>query len=107
MSVEAGAIPSTEVLHFRVDGMRCDNCAAGIRRRLEALDGVVDARVSYALEDARVDNGCLEVLPGAHRGGLRSRYRREGEARHSVVECMLIWRHDASGAWVIAVDAYW
>jgi Cu+-exporting ATPase len=34
--------------------MRCDNCAAGIRKRLTALDGVLDARVSYALEDARV-----------------------------------------------------
>ena len=30
------------------------------------------------LEDATLDNGCLEVLPGAHRQGLRSRYRREG-----------------------------
>jgi phytanoyl-CoA hydroxylase len=32
----------------------------------------------FALEDASCDNGCLEVLPGAHREGLRSRYRREG-----------------------------
>ncbi|HVI03319.1 MAG TPA: phytanoyl-CoA dioxygenase family protein [Enhygromyxa sp.] len=32
----------------------------------------------FALEDATCDNGCLEVLPGAHREGLRSRYRREG-----------------------------
>ena len=32
----------------------------------------------FALEDASRDNGCLEVLPGAHREGLRSRYRREG-----------------------------
>ncbi len=48
------AIAPTEVAHFRVDGMRCDNCAAGIRKRLDELDGVVDARVSYALEDARV-----------------------------------------------------
>jgi phytanoyl-CoA hydroxylase len=32
----------------------------------------------FALEDATCDNGCLEVLPKAHREGLRSRYRREG-----------------------------
>ena len=32
----------------------------------------------FALEDATRDNGCLEVLPGGHRLGLRSRYRREG-----------------------------
>ncbi len=33
----------------------------------------------FALEDASCDNGCLEVLPGAHREALRSRYRRDGE----------------------------
>ena len=33
----------------------------------------------FALEDARLDNGCLEVLPGGHRLGLRQRYRREGD----------------------------
>ena len=33
----------------------------------------------FALEDATLANGCLEVLPGAHREGLRSHYRREGD----------------------------
>ncbi|NVB39203.1 phytanoyl-CoA dioxygenase family protein [Pseudenhygromyxa sp. WMMC2535] len=33
----------------------------------------------FALEDANMENGCLEVLPGAHREGLRSRFRREGD----------------------------
>lgn len=33
----------------------------------------------FALEDARRDNGCLWVLPGGHRGGLKSRFvRRPG-----------------------------
>lgn len=35
----------------------------------------------FALEDASVDNGCLQVLPGAHRpplGGLRQRHHRRG-----------------------------
>jgi phytanoyl-CoA hydroxylase len=30
----------------------------------------------FALEPATRDNGCLEVLPGGHRLGLRQRYRR-------------------------------
>ena len=30
----------------------------------------------FALEDARVDNGCLWAIPGGHRGGLKSRWVR-------------------------------
>src|SRR6201991_3994372 len=30
----------------------------------------------FALEDATVDNGCLWALPGGHRHGLKSRWRR-------------------------------
>jgi phytanoyl-CoA hydroxylase len=33
----------------------------------------------FALEDATVDNGCLWVEPGGHRGPLRERFVREGE----------------------------
>lgn len=33
-----------------------------------------------ALEDATIENGCLWALPGAHRTGLRSRFRRDGLA---------------------------
>lgn len=33
-----------------------------------------------ALDDADRDNGCLLALPGAHRGPLRRRFRRSGEA---------------------------
>lgn len=32
-----------------------------------------------ALDDADRDNGCLMVLPGAHRGPLRQRFQREGD----------------------------
>lgn len=32
----------------------------------------------WALEDATLDNGCLWVEPGGHRGPLRERYAREG-----------------------------
>ncbi|MFM7345961.1 MAG: phytanoyl-CoA dioxygenase family protein, partial [Tagaea sp.] len=31
-----------------------------------------------ALEDSRIDNGCMWAVPGAHRGNLRARFRRDG-----------------------------
>ncbi len=34
----------------------------------------------FALEDATLDNGCLWVQPGGHRGPLRERFIREGDA---------------------------
>lgn len=51
---ESDASEATDVVTFGVAGMRCNNCAAGITKRLEALPGVREARVSYALEDARI-----------------------------------------------------
>jgi phytanoyl-CoA hydroxylase len=35
----------------------------------------------FALEDATVDNGCLWALPGGHRHGLKSRWRRSPNDR--------------------------
>jgi phytanoyl-CoA hydroxylase len=32
----------------------------------------------FALEDARIDNGCLWAIPGGHREGLRARFVRDG-----------------------------
>ena len=32
----------------------------------------------FALQDATVENGCLEALPGGHRRGLKSLFRRDG-----------------------------
>lgn len=34
----------------------------------------------FALEDARIDNGCLWAIPGGHRAGLRARFVRDGRA---------------------------
>jgi phytanoyl-CoA hydroxylase len=34
----------------------------------------------FALEDATIDNGCLWVEPGGHRGPLRERFLRDGDA---------------------------
>jgi phytanoyl-CoA hydroxylase len=33
----------------------------------------------FALEDATIDNGCLWVEPGGHRGPLRERFVRDGD----------------------------
>jgi Cu+-exporting ATPase len=41
-------------LTLDVHGMRCDNCARTLTDLLSALDGVADARVSYALAEAQV-----------------------------------------------------
>ena len=35
----------------------------------------------FALEDATIENGCLWVIPGGHRNGLKSRWRRSPEGR--------------------------
>ena len=35
----------------------------------------------FALEDATIENGCLWVIPGGHRHGLKSRWRRTNEGR--------------------------
>jgi phytanoyl-CoA hydroxylase len=34
----------------------------------------------FALEDARIDNGCLWAIPGGHKAGLKARFVREGRA---------------------------
>ena len=35
----------------------------------------------FALEDATTENGCLLVIPGGHKEGLKSRWRRDAEGR--------------------------
>ena len=54
-----------DVLTLAVSGMRCDNCAATISKRLDALPGVTESRVSYALEDARIRFDPAAVSPRA------------------------------------------
>jgi phytanoyl-CoA hydroxylase len=39
----------------------------------------------FALEDATTENGCLWAIPGQHRGGLRSRFVREGRATRTEI----------------------
>ena len=38
----------------------------------------------FALEDATTLNGCMYALPGGHRGPLRTRFLREGDATRTV-----------------------
>jgi phytanoyl-CoA hydroxylase len=33
----------------------------------------------FALEDATLENGCLQAVPGGHKAGLKSRFVREGD----------------------------
>jgi Cu+-exporting ATPase len=42
-------------LVLEVSGMRCNNCAASIETALSGIDGVERPRVSFALEEARLD----------------------------------------------------
>jgi len=59
----AAAFAASDVLTVGVGGMSCDNCAASIARRVSAVDGVLEVRVSYALEDARVRFDPARVEP--------------------------------------------
>lgn len=43
-------------------------------------DPVDIAGLWFALEDATTDNGCLWVIPGGHKAGLKSRWRRVAES---------------------------
>ena len=36
----------------------------------------------FALEPATIENGCLRVLPGGHKQGLKKRWLREGQTMH-------------------------
>ena len=57
--------------------VRCHQDSTFLHTEPEAMVGLW-----FALEDARVDNGCLWAIPGGHRGGLRSRFIRTGDATH-------------------------
>ena len=44
-----------EVTEFSIEGMTCNNCAAGIKRSLDRVPGVIASDVSYATEKARIE----------------------------------------------------
>ncbi len=48
------AAPNERALWLAVDGMHCSGCAATVEKALAAHEGVSHARVSYALEEARL-----------------------------------------------------
>ncbi len=55
--------------------VRCHQDATFLHTVPEAMVGLW-----FALEDARVDNGCLWAIPGGHRDGLKQRFVRDGRA---------------------------
>ncbi len=50
----------------------------------------------FALEDATVDNGCLWMQPGGHRGPLRERFVRDGDATRMEILDTTPWPDTAS-----------
>lgn len=42
----------------------------------------------FALGDATLENGCLWAIPGGHRGGLRSRFRRDASDRRMITQVL-------------------
>jgi len=49
----------------------------------------------FALEDATLDNGCMWVDPGGHRGPLRERFVRAGDAVHMTTLDTTPWPEQA------------
>ncbi len=50
----------------------------------------------FAIEDATLDNGCLWVEPGGHKGPLREQFKRSGRDTEVVVLDNTPWPTDAS-----------
>ncbi len=50
----------------------------------------------FALEDATIDNGCLWVEPGGHRGPMRERFVRDGDAISMETLSELRWPDDST-----------
>lgn len=44
-------------------------------------DPIEIAGLWFALEDATIENGCLWAIPGGHKEGLKSRWRRKADGR--------------------------
>ncbi len=49
----------------------------------------------FALEDASIENGCLWVEPGGHRGPMRERFVRQGDAIRMEKLDATPWPHDS------------
>ncbi|GMQ93810.1 MAG: heavy metal translocating P-type ATPase [Acidimicrobiia bacterium] len=62
VGVPAGSGQS-ETLHVALEGMTCSSCVSTIEGALNALPGVVDARVNFASEEATVEvsSGAVDV----------------------------------------------
>ena len=67
---------SVKQAEFSIQGMTCNNCAAGIKRSLDRLPGVVASTVSFATEKASVQFVLEEVSePDLHSAVERAGFR--------------------------------
>jgi phytanoyl-CoA hydroxylase len=77
--------------HAFVGGeVRCHQDSTFLHTHPEAMVGLW-----FALEDARIDNGCLWAIPGGHRDGLKARFVREGRTTRMDVLDDAPWNMDA------------
>ncbi len=86
MDSTRSAAPALRPLELDVRGMRCDNCAAGIRKALAGEPGVHDPNVSFALGEARLffDPGTTSperIIGLIHDRGFEAERRRAAGAR--------------------------
>ena len=51
---KAGYTPVIEEMSFGISGMTCANCSSRVERKLNKLDGIIEANVNLATEQAKV-----------------------------------------------------
>lgn len=76
-------------ISFRVSGMHCASCAANIGRALKKTDGIVDASVNYANEQARVtfspdDVSRQQIVAAVDAAGYRAHLDEQDDDRAEI-----------------------
>ncbi len=46
----------SRIQHFKISGMRCEGCVAGVKSALEGVSGVTRVQVNLAEQSARVES---------------------------------------------------
>ena len=55
--------PQGETVSFKIDGMHCTSCSLTIDGELEDLEGVIDAKTSYAKSRVEIEYDKEKVGP--------------------------------------------
>jgi copper chaperone CopZ len=55
--------PKGETVSFKIDGMHCTSCSLTIDGELEDLEGVIDAKTSYAKSRVEIEYDKEKVGP--------------------------------------------